>query len=172
MTTRARFGRAAAGALAAAALLLGALVAMPAPAAADVGVPGALPALPPLLPRLSGNPTIGTDLFAATVSLTTGGTQRDCATSGLGITVRCVENVRFLPAASTTAVGVTFGHWVFCKTACVGSLLVHELVHVAQFEQHGDLFGPMYLLEAGVNGTGCDNQWERPAYQTGGQCLD
>jgi hypothetical protein len=65
---------------------------------------------------------------------------------------------------------VTYGHWVFCKGVCGPSLLVHEKVHVSQWETFGDLFGPMYLLEAALHGTGCANQYERPAYQATGGC--
>jgi hypothetical protein len=133
-------------------------------------------ALPPLnlpvVPQVVGNPTPGTDLFASTLSVLTGGTVRECAVSGLGITVRCVENVTTMPSGSVDADGTTYAHWIFCRTVCEGSLLVHELVHTAQFEQHGDLFGPVYLLEAAQHGTGCENQWEKPAYQAHGQCLD
>lgn len=123
----------------------------------------------PFLP-LFGNPVPLTDLVASTFPIGTGGTQRICATSGLGIAVHCVDNVNVMPSASPTASGVTFGHWIFCKTACVGSLLRHEMVHVTQFEGIGDTFGPMYLLEAAVHGTGCENQYERPAYQVNGGC--
>ena len=69
------------------------------------------------------------------------------------------------PRAPPTATGSS------ASEACVGSLLVHEMVHVAQFEAGGDLFGPLYLLEAAQHGSGCENVYERPAYQTGGQCL-
>ncbi len=125
----------------------------------------------PKVPQLVGNPNPGTDLFASTLSVGTGGTVRECEVSQLGITVWCVENVDIMPSGSPTASGTTYAHWIFCRSVCAGSLLVHEMVHVAQFEQYGDLFGPMYLAEAGVHGTGCENKWEKPAYQTGGQCL-
>jgi len=131
-------------------------------------------ALPPLvvLPQLQGNPNPGTDLFASLLPTLTGGTVREnCAISPRGIMVRCVEHVVTMPSASPGASGTTFAHWIFCKNVCVGSLLTHEMVHVAQFEQYGDLFGPMYLLEAGLHGTSCENKWEKPAYQTGGTCL-
>lgn len=117
------------------------------------------------------NPTPLTDLAASLFPLGTGGTQRICATSNRGIPVHCVERVRTMPSASPGADGVTFGHWIFCKNACTGSLLVHEMVHVAQFEYGGDVFGPQYLAEAALHGTGCENQYERPAYQTSGRCL-
>jgi len=125
----------------------------------------------PQVPVLAGNPTPGTDLFASIIAVGTGGTQRICATSPRGIPVHCVENLIMQPSLPPTASGTTYGHWIFCKAQCVGSLLVHEMVHVAQFEQHGDLFGPVYLAEAAQHGTGCENKWERPAYQTDGRCL-
>ena len=133
-------------------------------------------ALPPLnlprVPQIVGNPNPGTDLFASTLALGTGGTVRECETSPLGIVVRCVENVNVMPSALPTASGTTYAHWIFCRFECEGLLLVHEMVHVAQFEQYGDLFGPLYLAEAALHGTSCDNVYEKPAYQTGGQCLD
>jgi hypothetical protein len=125
----------------------------------------------PQVPQLAGNPNPGTDLFASTLAVLTGGTQRICNTSPLGIPVHCVEHLNVQPSLPPTASGTTYAHWIFCKVACTGSLLVHEMVHVSQFEQGGDLFGPMYLAEAAIHGTGCDNVYERPAYQTGGQCL-
>lgn len=120
--------------------------------------------------KAAANPVPLTDLVAATMAPLTGGTQRVCATSGRGLTVRCVEHVRVMPAAMPTASGVTYGHWVFCRAACRGSLLTHELVHVGQFEAMGDAFGPRYLAEAAVHGTGCENRWERPAYEASGGC--
>ncbi len=145
--------------------------------AASLGFSGgpagsALPVDLPVVPQIAGNPNPGTDLFASTISVGTGGTVRVCETSALGITVRCVENVDVMPSGSPTASGTTYAHWIFCRFVCSGSLLVHEMVHVGQFEQYGDLFGPMYLAEAAQHGTGCDNKWEKPAYQTSGQCLD
>ncbi len=113
---------------------------------------------------------VATDLGAPALALLTGGTQRVCATSAMGARIRCVENVRTLPSGSATASAVTYGHWVFCKRTCGATLLVHEKVHVSQWETFGDLFGPMYLLEAALHGTGCENQWERPAYQATGAC--
>ena len=118
----------------------------------------------------AANPVPLTDAVASLMPPFTGGTKRVCATSGLGIPVRCVDNVRTMPSAMPTASGVTFGHWIFCKVRCSGSLLVHELVHVRQFETYGDTFGPSYLAEAALHGTGCENKWERPAYQTSGRC--
>lgn len=120
--------------------------------------------------QAASNPVPLTDVFAGTLPPFTGGTKRVCATSQLGFAVRCVENVRTMPSGSAGASGVTFGHWIYCRRTCTGSLLVHELVHVHQFETHGDTFGPLYLLEAAVHGTGCENKWERPAYQTSGRC--
>jgi hypothetical protein len=160
LTTRATRGIA--GAVLAAAMGLGAMVVSASPAGA-VNLPQ--------VPVLAGNPNPGTDLFASTIAVGTGGTERLCATSPRGIPVHCVEHVAIQPAGSADAVGTTYAHWIFCREVCAGGLLVHEMVHVAQFEQYGDLFGPMYLLEAAQHGSGCDNQWERPAYQTGGQCL-
>lgn len=125
----------------------------------------------PQVPQLAGNPNPGTDLFASTLAVLTGGTHRICATSPLGIPVRCVEHLNVQPSLPPTASGTTYAHWIFCKEACVGSLLVHEMVHVSQFEAGGDLFGPRYLAEAALQGTGCENAYERPAYQTNGQCL-
>ena len=101
----------------------------------------------------------------------TGGTQRICATSPLGIPVHCVENFSIQPSLPPTASGTTYAHWVFCHAGCGVSLLRHEMVHVAQFEQYGDLFGPMYLAEAAQHGTSCENKWEKPAYQANGGCL-
>jgi hypothetical protein len=158
-----RTTRAIAGAALAMAVGLGAVAATAAPAGA-VNLPQ--------MPVLVGNPTPGTDLFASTLAVGTGGTERLCGVSPLGIPLHCVEHVTVQPSLPDfSASGTTFGHWIFCKDVCQGSLLVHEKVHVAQFEQYGDLFGPMYLAEAALHGSGCDNQWERPAYQTGGQCL-
>lgn len=110
------------------------------------------------------NPVPLTDIFGGTIALLTGGSQRVCATSPLGFPVTCVEGPLVMPAALPNASGVTFGHWVFCRTTCGGSLLAHEMVHVNQFEMYGDLFGPIYLLEAAIHGAGCDNVYERPAY--------
>jgi hypothetical protein len=141
---------------------LGAVVVAAEPADAAVPLPQ--------VPVLVGNPNPGTDLFASTLAVLTGGTQRICATSPRGIPVHCVEHVNVQPALGTDVDGTTYAHWVFCHDVCGGSLLVHEMVHVGQFEQYGDLFGPMYLLEAAQHGSGCDNVWERPAYQTSGQC--
>lgn len=120
---------------------------------------------------IGGNPTPLTDLFASTaLPPLTGGTQRICATSNLGIPVHCVEHLRVQPSIPPTASGTTFGHWVYCKNVCAGSLLSHEMVHVAQFEAVGDTFGPLYLVEAAQHGTGCENKWERPAYEANGGC--
>jgi hypothetical protein len=118
----------------------------------------------------ASNPTPLTDLFASTLPPLTGGTQRLCTTSGRGIPVHCVENVQTMPSAEPSASGVTFGHWIYCKRQCRGSLLAHEMVHVGQFETYGDTFGPMYLVEAALHGTGCENKWERPAYEASGGC--
>ena len=123
----------------------------------------------PIPPNITGNPTPGTDLFAQSVRLLTGGTERICGTSPLGIKVHCAEHLLFQPAL-VAASGTTFGHWVFCHDVCTPRLMIHEMVHVRQFEKYGDIFGPMYLAEAAVHGTGCDNKWERPAYQANGDC--
>jgi hypothetical protein len=124
------------------------------------------------VPHVTRNPTPGTDLFASTLPPATGGTKRICATSGLGIAVHCVDNVPRMPTPKRTASGVTFGHWIYCKVVCQGGLLRHELVHVRQFETYGDAFGPMYLAEAAQHGTGCENKWERQAYQeANGTCF-
>jgi hypothetical protein len=124
------------------------------------------------VPHVTRNPTPGTDLFASSLSNATGGTKRICATSGLGIAVHCVDNVPRMPTPKKTASGVTYGHWIFCKVVCQGGLLRHELVHVRQFETYGDAFGPMYLAEAAQHGTGCENKWERQAYQeANGTCF-
>jgi hypothetical protein len=124
------------------------------------------------VPHVTRNPTPGTDLFAFGLTPATGGTKRICATSGLGIAVHCVDNVPRMPTPKRTASGVTFGHWIFCKVVCAGSLLRHEMVHVRQFEAWGDAFGPLYLAEAAQHGTGCENRWERQAYQeANGTCF-
>ena len=123
----------------------------------------------PLLP-INGNPTPLTDLFASSLPPLTGGTQRLCATSGAGVPVHCVEHVTTMPSLLPGASGTTLGHWIYCKNVCVGNLLVHEMVHVRQFETYGDLFGPMYLVEAAQYGTGCENKWEREAYEASGGC--
>jgi hypothetical protein len=73
-----------------------------------------LPVNPPQVPVVAGNPNPGTDLFASTMAVGTGGTQRICETSQLGI--------------------------------------------------------PVYLAEAAQHGSGCENKWEKPAYQTDGRC--
>lgn len=119
---------------------------------------------------VNGNPVPGTDLFGSLLKPLTGGTERICATSNLGIPVHCVEHLSVQPSLALGASGTTFGHWVYCMNVCSGNLLVHELVHVRQFEQHGDTFGPLYLLEAAVYGTGCENKWEREAYEASGGC--
>ncbi|MEY2425154.1 MAG: hypothetical protein QOI61_726 [Actinomycetota bacterium] len=129
-----------------------------------------LPVNPPQVPVVAGNPNPGTDLFASTMAVGTGGTQRICETSQLGIPVHCVEHVNIQPSGSPTASGTTYAHWVFCRDVCGTNLLRHEMVHVAQFEQYGDAFGPMYLAEAAQHGSGCENKWEKPAYQTDGRC--
>jgi hypothetical protein len=149
----------------AAAVALGATSITGTPAAAAT-----LPVNPPQLPVIAGNPNPGTDLFASIIAVGTGGTQRICETSQLGIPVHCVEHLNVQPSLPPTASGTTYAHWIFCHDACVGSLLVHEMVHVGQFEQYGDLFGPMYLAEAAQHGTGCENKYEKPAYQTDGRC--
>ena len=155
-----------AGAVLAASVLLVAPTMTAAPAEAALLRPGPqVPVLPP------ANPNPGTDLFVSTIWVGTGGTERICATSPLGIPVHCVEHLNTQPSLPPTASGTTYAHWIFCHDVCEGSLLVHEMVHVGQFEQYGDLFGPMYLAEAAQHGTGCDNQWERPAYQTDGRCM-
>jgi hypothetical protein len=133
------------------------------------GVVAAQPAAAAPIP-VNGNPTPGTDLFASLLPVLTGGTQRVCAISGMGIPVTCVEHLNVQPSLALGATGTTFGHWVYCKNVCAGSLLVHELVHVRQFETYGDLFGPMYLVEAAIYGTGCANKWEREAYEASGGC--
>ena len=161
-----RTRRAVLGGVLAVAMTVGLLTASAAPTSAAPGLNL------PQLPVLVGNPTPVTDLVASTIAVGTGGTQRICATSALGIPVHCVEGLVIQPSLpSFDAAGTTFGHWIFCKHACVGNLLVHEMVHVAQFEQYGDLFGPTYLIEAGLHGSGCENVYEKPAYQTGGTCL-
>lgn len=119
--------------------------------------------------QAANNPTV-TDLGAPVLAIATGGTQRICATSYRGIAVHCVENVRTLPSADANAYAVTYGHWVFCKGVCNARTLVHEMVHVGQWETYGDLFGPLYLLEAAVHGDGCANKYELPAYQAAGGC--
>src|SRR4051812_38660010 len=98
----------------------------------------------PQVPVVQGNPNPGTDLFASTIAVGTGGTERICATSPLGIPVHCVEPLNIQPSLPPTADGTTYAHWVFCHVACTPGLLRHEMVHVGQFEQYGDLFGPMY----------------------------
>jgi hypothetical protein len=123
----------------------------------------------PVVP-LNGNPNPLTDIFGASLRPLTGGTERICAVSDLGIPVHCVEHLRVQPSIPPTAAGTTFAHWVYCKNVCAGQLLGHELVHVRQFETYGDAFGPMYLMEAALHGTGCANKWERPAYEANGGC--
>jgi hypothetical protein len=136
------------------------------------GFGGGTAAAAPLPPNLTGNPTPGTDAFALVVRQFTGGTERICGVSPLGIRVHCVEHLNVQPSADPTASGTTFGHWVFCRVACTGSLLQHELVHVRQFERYGDIFGPLYLAEAARHGTGCENKYEREAYQkANGTCF-
>ena len=150
--------RAAVGALIAAALTIGGVWAA-APSSAQV----------PVIP-IGGNPNPLTDLFASSLPPLTGGTQRICATSSLGIPVHCVEHVTYQPSADPAASGTTFAHWVYCKNVCQGQLLSHELVHVRQFETYGDAFGPLYLIEAAQHGDGCANKWEREAYEANGGC--
>jgi hypothetical protein len=132
---------------------------------------GAAQSAPPVV-KVGGNPTPLTDAWASTLPPATGGTKRICATSGLGIAVHCVDNVPRMPTPKTTASGVTFGHWIFCRVVCAGRLLRHELVHVRQFETYGDRFGPMYLATAALHGTECENKWEREAYrEANGTCY-
>jgi len=108
-----------------------------------------------------------TDLAAGTyLRAWTGGQTRACGTSGSGRVVYCVEFIDRLPSASAVANAVTYGHYIFCKGSCAG-VIVHELVHVGQWEAYGDFFGAMYLAEAAAHGTGCDNKFERPAYAAG-----
>lgn len=116
------------------------------------------------------NPTPLTDLFSSSLPPLTGGTARECAVSGAGVVVHCVDNVPRMPSADLNASGVTLGHWIYCKAICGGRLLAHELIHVRQFETNGDLFGPMYLIEAAQHGDGCDNVYEREAYEATGGC--
>ena len=122
--------------------------------------------LPVSLPQQANaaNPTPLTDLFASLLPPLTGGTQRICATSGLGIAVHCVEHTTIQPSLDPAASGTTFADWIYCKNVCTGGLLAHEMVHVRQFETTGDTFGPLYLAEAALHGDGCDNKYEREAY--------
>jgi len=84
---------------------------------------------------------------------------------------------------SPTADAFTMGHWVFCRLAehCkMGNsrkALEHEYWHVDQFEQFGDTFMELYALEParlkgmGKDESGCENRYERPAYQNNeGRC--
>jgi hypothetical protein len=116
------------------------------------------------------NPTPLTDLFAQTFAPGTGGVERLCATSSLGIPVHCVEYTTTQPSGDPAAYATTFAHWVFCKGACNARTMRHEMVHVGQFEYYGDRFGPLYLAEAAQHGDGCANRFEKPAYQANGDC--
>jgi RHS repeat-associated protein len=78
----------------------------------------------------------------------------------------CYENTPWLFWAR----GFTFSHSIFCSDTCYPDLIRHEQVHVEQFDRVGLSFVPRYLYQLAVNGSRCDNPWEREAYvrsQTG-----
>lgn len=97
-----------------------------------------------------------------------------CARSSSALPVGCLENVsRFGSIAfivNPDADAYTQAHFVFCRQRCEGDLLLHELVHVDQWESYGDGFALMYLDEARRKGSGCDNRFERPAYEKNWPC--
>jgi RHS repeat-associated protein len=95
--------------------------------------------------------------------------------------VFCVAPTKLLPP---DAAAMTIGHWIFCereehcKMGNARKALEHEFWHVDQFEQFGDGFVGLYayesarLLRAGEDPAGCQNRYERPAYQHNeGRCL-
>lgn len=110
-----------------------------------------------------------------------------CATAGTSVgggfgpisaDVLCIWNA---PASAVAgfvvnddALAYTQGHYVFCKLKVhCGSptdiyfpnQLAHELVHVRQWENDGDLFAAEYLsAEASGNSGQCGNPYEREAY--------
>lgn len=97
----------------------------------------------------------------------------------LSADVLCIWNA---PASTVAAFVVnddalayTQGHYVFCKLKehCGSptdvrfpNQLAHELVHVRQWENDGDLFAAKYLsAEASGNSGQCGNPYEREAYE-------
>ncbi len=92
-----------------------------------------------------------------------------CGASSSGIPVICVNNADTV--VPDDAAAVTVGHVIFCETECEG-LLDHEMVHVEQYEEYGDEFLPLYILESAQNGTCTDNRFEDPAYEKGGSCTN
>src|SRR5262245_58113075 len=75
----------------------------------------------PQVPVIVGNPDPLTDLFASTIAVLTGGTERLCATSARGIPVHCVEHTVIQPSGSPDASATTYAHWIFCVNVCQGS---------------------------------------------------
>ncbi|MGB2758236.1 MAG: hypothetical protein WBD02_11320, partial [Acidimicrobiia bacterium] len=96
-----------------------------------------------------------------------------CGSSSKGKPIYCVSAGR-LPSAQAAG-AVTFGHYVFCNGPCKSSFpeddaasMQHEMVHVRQWEDHGDDFGLKYLAAA-ISGY-CPNEYEQEAYKTAGKC--
>jgi hypothetical protein len=81
----------------------------------------------------------------------------------------CCDNANFLVPPGNQA--WTFGDSVYCRDVCSPATVRHENVHVQQWDRTGASFAIRYIYQAIVNGTHCDNPYERPAYQAGdGEC--
>jgi RHS repeat-associated protein len=97
-----------------------------------------------------------------------------CATGPRGITIACVSNSRQRApglVVNGDAKEFTQGHFIFCRLKCEGSLLEHELVHVAQWERYGDSFSGRYIA-ASISDPGneCANKYEVEAYEKNNPC--
>jgi RHS repeat-associated protein len=82
---------------------------------------------------------------------------------------RCYNNANFFVPPGRDA--WTLGHSIYCRDVCSAATVRHENVHVEQWDRIGASFVVRYAYQAAFNGLGCDNPYERPAYQAGtGAC--
>ena len=111
------------------------------------------------------NPPIGAAI--GKVSVLWGARSFNC---GNGAT--CYKNARF--PALLGADGWTYGDSIFCRTDCSQpaqrTLIDHEMVHVEQFRDVGLSFPVRYGYQLAVNGSGCSNSYEAPAYEKNPPC--
>jgi RHS repeat-associated protein len=104
-----------------------------------------------------------TNVVGAINTLSAAGVGRAC---GRGVT--CYD---FSPGAVPDgADALTLGARIFCVAKCQGALLEHELVHVEQYRRTG-YFGLDYLAQSVYAGSGCENSWEREAYEKNQPCA-
>lgn|GEM_PF-6637373 len=125
--------------------------------------------------RITGSPSPRSDVAARAMAVAlektvAGAEVLQCGRTFGGRAVVCVNNVP--QAVPEHADAWTLGHFVFCRFECSpgSDLVAHELVHVEQFEKYGDAFVAMYLKEAALNGTTCNNRFEVPAYERNWPC--